>query len=92
MLVHAHGHVDRLSAVLVAHKDAVVARVLASHVVYSQSAALILVGDVELAPRDDAFVVPQPEHLWGRVTISEAGQTQRLRRREGNKDDMIHNS
>lgn len=77
-LVDADGHVGRLRAVLVAHKDAVLAGVLHGDVIDGDAAALGLLGDDELALVEDLPVVPQPEDLWGRLAIDEAGQAQGL--------------
>ena len=80
MLVHAHGHIYRLRAVLVAHKNAVIPRIFHVDVIDSDSAALVLLGDDELTLANDLSVVSKPEDLWGWFAFDEARQTQRLRR------------
>lgn len=78
-LVDTHGHIHGLRAVLVAHKDAVFARILHGDDVDGYAAALGLLGDDELALVKELPVVPQPEDLRSWIAVNEAGQTQRLR-------------
>lgn len=79
MLVHAHGHIDRLRTVLVAHKNAVFSRIFHFDIVDSDGAALVLLSDGELTLVNDLSVVSKPEDLWGWFAVDKARQTQRLR-------------
>lgn len=87
MLVHAQSHINRLRAVLVAHKDAVFSRIFHFDIVDSDGAALRLFSDGKLVLVYNLPVVMKPEDLWGWFTFDEACQTQRLRRGQigGNK-------
>lgn len=83
MLVHAHCHINRLTAILVAHKDAVFSRIFRLDIVDSDGAALGLFSDGELGLVKNLFVIVEPEDLWRGFTFDEACQAQGLRRGQG---------
>lgn len=83
MLVHAHGHINRLRTILVADKNTVFSRIFCFDIVDSDSAALGLLSDDVLILANNLSVVSKPEDLWGWFTFDEARQAQRLRGQGG---------
>lgn len=81
MPVHADSDLDELTAILVAHIDAVLARVIWRYLVNDQAGKLSTIKcDLGVFSGGHFLLILEPGHLWRGLTPHSAGQAQRLQR------------